>query len=880
MEIDEFLDRLSNVKRGATGWAARCPGHADTENSLSVSLGDDLRILVKCFGPCPNPQHVVKKMGLTMRDLFHSTPAPSNGHARPLPAAASPSTAAGCTVAQYAAAKRLSAAFLHEQGVSDFPSYMGVPAIRIEYRGITGELVGVRFRLSLDKGAGAKRFTWRKGDKTALYGLWRLAEARAAGYIIIPEGESDAHTLWYHAIPAVGVPGVDNWKPAWAEHLTGIPTVYVIIEPGPGGQKFREKFSATPGLRERLRFVTLGEHKDPSALWLADPDHFLERWQAALDAAEVWTPGDVPASDTPPPTTGPYRIEGGRICRERNSLDGPVLVPLCNFEARVREELVLDDGAEPLRAFLIEGRLDTGEALASARVKATSFPSMAWVTEAWGLRAVVNAGGTTRDYLREAIQRLSPDAVSRRVYKHAGWREIDGQWMYLSASGAIGREAVEVDLGDELSRYRLPLVADDPVAAMRASLDLLTLGPLTVTAPLFAAVYRAPLASALTPDLTLWLEGVTGSFKSTLAGLFLSHYGAFDAAHLPGNFSSTPNALARRAFLLKDALFVVDEFVPTGFRAKDMEATAARLLRDQGNGAGRARLNTDLSEKATLYPRGLILATGEQHPDGQSLLARLLPLELRRAEVNVTALSAAQCTAERLPHALSGYLAWLAPQMPTFPQRLPATFQATRERAARDGDHGRVASATAHLWLGLSAAMDYARDIGACTATEAEILEGQCWEAFVAIGRGHAGLVEEERPGRLFLRVLMSLLSQDRAALIPRDGSLGRAPLGRELLGWIDVDALYLIPEASLRAVAKFCMEAQQPFPIKRERLLRDFAQDGISERGQDRHTVSVRINGKVERVLKLHRAKAEALAGGEFAGAYPAVAAVAGYGG
>jgi hypothetical protein len=42
-------------------------------------------------------------------------------------------------------------------------------------------------------------------------------------------------------------------------------------------------------IRDRVRFVTLGEYKDPSALHLASPERFTAVWQAALDAAVPWT---------------------------------------------------------------------------------------------------------------------------------------------------------------------------------------------------------------------------------------------------------------------------------------------------------------------------------------------------------------------------------------------------------------------------------------------------------------------------------------------------------------------------------------------------------------------------------------------------------------
>ncbi len=109
--------------------------------------------------------------------------------------------------------------------------------------------------------------------------------------------------------------------------------------------------------------------------------------------------------------------------------DELIAEPLCNFNARVTEEIILDDGVERTRAFVIEGQLDSGETLSPARIPAGRFNGMNWVTDTWGLRAVVRAGSATRDYLREAIQRLSPNARHRQVFKHTGWREINGQWI-------------------------------------------------------------------------------------------------------------------------------------------------------------------------------------------------------------------------------------------------------------------------------------------------------------------------------------------------------------------------------------------------------------------------------------------------------------------
>ncbi len=67
-----------------------------------------------------------------------------------------------------------------------------------------------------------------------------------------------------------------------------IEKIYAIIEPDQGGDTLREKLTACQAIRDRLHLVQLGEYKDPSALHLADPDGFKERFEFALEDTKPW----------------------------------------------------------------------------------------------------------------------------------------------------------------------------------------------------------------------------------------------------------------------------------------------------------------------------------------------------------------------------------------------------------------------------------------------------------------------------------------------------------------------------------------------------------------------------------------------------------------
>ena len=295
-QADRILERAEGVRETGFGWLVRCPlpdhgrGRGDRNPSVSVSEGDDGRVLVSCKAGCET-EAVVAAWSLSMSDLFESR----NGHRGVVAGGRermfgytpgeNAATLQRCTLAGYAEAKRLPVEFLKKLGIRD-AKYQGSEALRIPYYSPDGSERSVRFRLALEKsGEVDLRFKWRSGSKTGLYGLERLEGAREAGHIVLVEGESDAHTLWHHGIPALGIPGVETWKPQWAEHLEGVETVYALIEPDGGGETLKKKLSATGHLVERLRLVRLGQHEDASGLHVADPECFEARFMSALEEA-------------------------------------------------------------------------------------------------------------------------------------------------------------------------------------------------------------------------------------------------------------------------------------------------------------------------------------------------------------------------------------------------------------------------------------------------------------------------------------------------------------------------------------------------------------------------------------------------------------------
>ncbi|HYZ26769.1 MAG TPA: toprim domain-containing protein, partial [Geminicoccaceae bacterium] len=505
--------------------------------------------------------------------------------------------------------------------------------------------------------------------------------------------------------------------------------------------------------------------------------------------------GPATAATDPAIAAGPYFVtSAGMIAWRKETRDGSVAVPLCNFTAQIVAEEVLDDGAERRTTLVIEGVVPDGRRLPCARVPAERFTGMSWVTEAWGTAPVIFAGQGTKDHLRTAIQMLSGTAPRRTVYGHLGWRRIGDRWSFLHSGGAIGPDGalddVEVDTGNDLFlNYQLPALpaASELADAVRTSLRLLDLGPDSITASVLGAIYRAPLGEPNPVDFSLHLTGPTGGFKTELAALAQAHFGAaFNGRRLPASWADTANMLEKKAFLAKDAVLVVDDFAPTGTTAdiQRLHRDADRLFRAAGNRSGRARMRADGGSRPTYYPRGLIISTGEDIPSGQSLRARLLVLELTPGEIPAEALSAAQADAASglFAAGMAEYLRWLAPRIDELSNALPNRQRDLRAALLRDGQHRRTPEITASLILGWEIFLLFAEETRAIGRDEADCLLTRARAALsdsAEVQRAHQA---SEEPARRFLALLRSAISSGRAHVA--DADTGAQPEQAGCWGW------------------------------------------------------------------------------------------------
>ena len=569
--------------------------------------------------------------------------------------------------------------------------------------------------------------------------------------------------------------------------------------------------------------------------------------------------------------------------------------PLGNFWARISHELMVDDGLNPPTVrYSIEGGLASGQPLQPVQVEARAFGKLDWVPDNWGMRPIINLPPGKSYLVARAIQEISMETVQReRLYTFTGWHECDGKRGFLTACGWLGADGlndqVRVDLGsNNLRHYALPKEEINAEEAVRATLEFLQLGPRKVTAPLWAAMYAAPLTSLRPLNAVLSVYGTTQSGKSTLAHLALTHFGTGFIQgrdyHAPIDWTSTVTAIEAAMFYAKDIPLVIDDFAPqfSGVaEARMMHKKAHHVVRSVGNRSARGRSRADLSQQNTRFPRGLVIMTAENPLIGQSIVGRMLYVGVEPGDIlpvpgsqndGEDKLTNLQGKAQQglLAQAMTMYLQYLAENWERIVTDYPALVDKAAQIARQAGNlQNRLPDAYAVLAASQELALRCFEEMQLISFADADRLTAENNAAILAIIQNQAEQVAAESPVRKFFTAIAYLLVEGKVYLAPRTQEEEyQPPFNADQIGYYDPGAdqkvIYLRTETSLARAKEYWRGLDENLDIMPDALRRQLRQvDGLlAQVGERQVEASKSCRGIKQRVLVVDIHKVEQMYG------------------
>jgi len=261
--LGAVLSRFEGVKQRGDQYKVRCPAHEDQEASLSITLGRDGRILLKCFAGC-DWRDITRAAGLKEADLFPPTskqrssqPAaqsrnghhPSNGNGKP---AAPP-------VNERMAPPEERATIVATYDYHDAAGKLLFQVVRYQPKGFKQRRPDGQGNWVWGLGEGWYNRKWGRdwyrvkkqtdADHCPETGakwfascepvLFRLPEVLAAirrGQRVYPvEGEKDAEELIRLGLCATTAPmGANKWRPSYTATLSGAHLCFIPDNDTPG----------------------------------------------------------------------------------------------------------------------------------------------------------------------------------------------------------------------------------------------------------------------------------------------------------------------------------------------------------------------------------------------------------------------------------------------------------------------------------------------------------------------------------------------------------------------------------------------------------------------------------------------------------------------
>lgn len=380
-------------------------------------------------------------------------------------------------------------------------------------------------------------------------------------------------------------------------------------------------------------------------------------------------------------------------------------------------------------------------------------------------------------------------------FEFAGWVKYAGRYIYLHQGLQLSNAEVVTNLNlpcdEQIDRRDLAGIFSKAVQiywdeAVSYSLILYSL---------LGVLYRPFAEAGFPPHFLLFINGITGSFKTSVAKIFFTQL-ADDAYRSYPRRIDADSMISLEVALTKsgqDTITLLDDFSPakTTQQKNERENKLEFIIRLVGDGSSKSRSNAKLEDVRGEGIKGMVAVTGELRGKGLSSVLRCLFVELEKDKVDLDALSWFQENPDMFTTFIYHLTVFISEHWDRIVSLIKERFGSYRKEADNVLQAKRLVDTLCTLWLTIDILLIF-MDEYCHSSANTENRASWMRKLVQAIVVHSETLSQEDDPAKTFMQALDSLLNRREISLCPSGASRENVP---NWDGFIEKGFLFLQPE-------------------------------------------------------------------------------------
>lgn len=459
------------------------------------------------------------------------------------------------------------------------------------------------------------------------------------------------------------------------------------------------------------------------------------------------------------------------------------------------------------------------------------------------------------------------------IYFQPGWQSINGVMYYLRDGMKFG-EGITIKTGMTLPTIPYSnsvLLCEILEKSMAVYKEDLVMSVIFVFS-LMGILYRLFKEAGLTPHFTLFLYGITGCMKTTIAKIFFIQLCDDRYRENIRRIDADTAVSLERAIVSSghDTITLIDDFSPakTETKKREMNDKLEMVIRMVGDGSSRSRSNMKLEDKRGEGVQGMVALTGELMGKGLSTNLRCLYCKMEKGKANVDAITWLQENPCAYTTMLADFADYVSENYRFIIEYIFKNTNAKRREISETLTELRLIDSVATLCIAANIFKGFMMERCQIAERIAEERVRRLEKGIVKCAVNNQMMSTEESPGVIFIQAVAALMRINQIVLNTEKVKMADVTV---FDGFEDESFFYFNPESIHKKVVAFLKSINCFFPYEPKEIQAILADEGIiktAPNGSGKRTYCIRIpigNGKKYGFLKVRKTIYEMICTGDY---------------